>query len=177
MNSKNKIVVTTRDNIVAEAMGAHHTHHMKFLSHENSWKLFCFHANFPNHPLQEDQKLTSIARDIVQKCSGLPLAIKPIAASMARLRRVPNEWQSTLDRLNGMDRVNEADAINDRVMPSLRLSYQALPCLLKPRFVYCSAFPPNTQIKSEYLVHVWIVEEFVSSTSSSTQEAGDAIDQ
>ena len=127
--------------------------------------------------MQDDQRLTSIARDIVQKCSGLPLAIKPIAASMARLRRVPNEWKSTLDHLNDMDHVSEEDAINDCVMPSLRLSDQALPCLLKPCFLYCSAFPPNTQIKSEYLVHVWIVEEFVSSTSSSTQEAGDAIDQ
>lgn len=94
---------------------------------------------------------------------------------MARLSRVPNQWESTLDHLNALDRPNEGEGDATRVMYSLRLSYQALPARLKPRFLYCSAFPPHSQIKSDYLVHVWIAEGFLS-TSTSTRDAGDAIE-
>lgn len=193
-DKRNKIVVTTRDKNVAEHIGSRSkgtrdTHEMRCLSKDESWKLFCFHANFhitppqqPDQlskiassitPPQQPDRLSKIASSIVQKCSGLPLAVKTIAASMARLSRVPNEWESTLNHLNALDHSNEGEGDAARVMHSLRLSYQALPARLKPCFLYCSAFPPHSQIKSEYLVHVWIAEGFLS---TSTRDAGDAIE-
>lgn len=177
-DKRNKIVVTTRDKNVAEHIGSRskgtrNTHEMKCLSKDESWNLFCFHANFHPTLLQEPDQLSKIASSIVQKCSGLPLAVKTIAASMARLSRVPNEWESTLNHLNALDHPNEGEGDTARVMHSLRLSYQALPARLKPCFLYCSAFPPHSQIKSEYLVHVWIAEGFLS---TSTRDAGDAIE-
>lgn len=36
---------------------------------------------------------------------------------------------------------------------------------LKPCFLYYSAFPPHSRIKLEYLVHVWIVECFFSTST------------
>jgi len=150
---EDKVVLTTRDEKIAKALGAGDQIHPKnSLSGENSWHLFCLHA-FPDgaHHCPE------IAREIVKKCGGLPLAIKTIGAHLARLvGRLPNDWQRTLDRLN------EVDGMRDRVIPSLKLSYQALPPHLKPCFLYCSVFPKNTQIQSEYLVYAWIAQGFVS---------------
>eukprot|EP00253_Pinus_taeda_P001196 PITA_01196 len=204
---RNKIVVTTRDRDVAEQIGNRRTtreiYEKRYLSDDESWKLFLFHANSPtalplnfpriltstspqellcekgvnsNRPSdQEPDHLTNIAYRIVKKCSGLPLAVKTIAASMTRLKMVPNEWESTLHHLNALDRPDEREGDAALVMHSLRLSYQALPARLKPCFLYCSAFPPHSQIKSEYLVHVWIAEGFLS-TSTRDADAGDAIE-
>lgn len=193
---RNKIVVTTRNKDVAEQIGnrqkgTRRIHKMQYLSDDDSWELFRFHANscttLPPNPLsekgiksnqpsdQEPDQLTSIAYRIVKKCSGLPLAVKTIAASMTRLKMVPNEWESTLHHLNALDRPDEGEGDAALVMHSLRLSYQALPAHLKPCFLYCSAFPPHSQIKSEYLVHVWIAEGFLS-TSTRDADAGDAIE-
>ena len=44
---------------------------------------------------------------------------------------------------------------------TLKVSYQDLPDHLKPCFLYCSAFPRNTQMNCEYLMHAWITEGFV----------------
>lgn len=185
-NGRNKLVVTTRDREVAAHIGnrAEETrdiHEMGKLSNDDSWKLFLANAdltdilpaNFPgtiaNACPQEHYLLTSIACQIVKKCSGLPLAVKTIAASMKKLKMVPNEWESTLKAL---DRPGEGGDIA-HVTHSLRLSYRALPARLKPCFLYCSAFPPHSRIKSEYLVHVWIAEGFISTP---TRDAGDAIE-
>lgn len=150
----NKIVFTSRDKRVADATRAHHTHHKTCLSEENSWKLFCIHA-FPDLA-EPPHELTNVARLIVNKCGGLPLAVKIIAASMARVGRLPNHWESTLHSLN------QPNFMGDRVMQSLTLSYHALPFHLKHCFVYCSAFPRNSEIKSEVLVYLWIAQGLVS---------------
>lgn len=172
--SKIKILLTTRDRKVAEAMP--HAHHIQInsLSSEDSMKLFCIHA-FPERCAEKSppngcvetsppNELSSFAHRIVEKCSGLPLAIKIIAASMTKVRRLPNDWERTLNRLM------EVHAMSDSVMASPRLSYQALPNHLKLCFVYFSVFPKNTQIKFDYLLHAWISEGF---TPETTEEAYD----
>lgn len=115
------------------------------------------------HPPSEEMK--HVSECIVQKCGGLPLAIKTIAASLARVERIPNLWESTLQRLN------QAEALTSTVMPSLSLSYHSLPYHLKSCFMYCSVFPKNTAMRSQYLVYSWIAEGFVS-----TQIAAEAYD-
>ena len=83
---------------------------------------------------------------------------------MANVKRIHNEWQSTLERL-------DVDAhMKDQVDTTLKVSYQALPDHLKPCFLYCSAFPRNTQINCKYLMHAQITEGFVSGHQ---EEGGD----
>ena len=162
----NKIVISTRDKRFGEDMGAHKfTHEMKFLTTKGSLKLFNIHAfpNCQNDPLSEEMK--QVSNRIVQKCGGLPLAIKTIAASLARVERIPNMWESTLQCLN------QAEALTGTVMPSLRLSYCALPYHLKSCFLYFFAFPKNTEMRGQYLVYSWIAKGFFS-----TPIAADAYD-
>lgn len=165
-SGNDKIVITTRDRRVGEAIGAHHTQEMECLNKEDSWELFKIHA-FPERAGQSTptKALIGVARGIVESCSGLPLAIKTVAASMARVKRIPTLWRSTFQRLN------QARTITSSVMSSLRLSYQALPYHLKSCFLYCSLFPKSNALRSEYLVYSWMAEGFVSA-----QEAGDAYD-
>lgn len=167
---------------------------MKHLSPKNSKKLFCIHAfpdrgkrqqssadrdiNLANLPQKEGtsadadinlpipKQLQKFADQIVKKCGGLPLALKTVGASMARVRRLPNDWESILKCLN------EAEAMSDQVWPSLNLSYQALPYHLKLCFDYCSSFPKNSQIKSKYLVNAWIGEGFTPRTAENPYDIG-----
>jgi len=165
-SGNDKIVITTRHRGVGEAIGAHHTHEMKCLNKKDSLELFKIHA-FPERAGQStpEEALIDVARGIVESWSGLPLAIKTVAASMARVQRIPTSWQDTFQRLN------QARAITSSVMCSLRLSYQALPYHLKSCFLYCSLFPKSNALRSEYLAYSWMAEGFVSA-----QEAGDACD-
>jgi len=164
---EDKVVLTTRDEKIAKDLGAgDHILPKNSLSEENSWQLFCLHA-FPDGAHRCPEALDEIARGIVKKCGGLPLAIKTIGAYLARSARGhPNDWEWTLNHLN------EAHGMRDRVMPSLKLSYQALPSQLKLCFLYCSVFPKNTKIQSEYLVYAWIAQGFVSAKLEESYNVG-----
>eukprot|EP01018_Ginkgo_biloba_P008723 Gb_40379 [translate_table: standard] len=147
-----KIVISTRSMDVSTKMRAR-IYKMETLSEENSWKLFCFHA-FPDCEQSLPQEVEEIAHEVEKLCGGLPLAVKTIAACMARLERRPNEWRSGLERL-------QKDVMPNDVMPTLRLSYDALPSHLKPCFLYCSAFPEDYEIDCERLIELWIGEGFI----------------
>eukprot|EP01018_Ginkgo_biloba_P008397 Gb_25815 [translate_table: standard] len=147
-----KIVISSRMKEVCTKMGAR-VYDMELLSEENSWKLFCFHA-FPDCEQNPPQELEEVARAIEKKCGRLPLAVKTIAASMASTKRLPNEWKLKFRWLD------EVDISND-VTPILRSSYDALPSHLKSCFVYCSAFPEDSEIDVEILINLWIAEGFI----------------
>eukprot|EP01018_Ginkgo_biloba_P033767 Gb_35026 [translate_table: standard] len=147
-----KIVISTRNMDVSTKMRAR-IYKMETLSEENSWKLFCFHA-FPDCEQSLPQEVEEIAHEVEKLCGRLPLAVKTIAASMARLERRPNEWRSRLVWLQQVVMPND-------VMPTLRLSYDALPSHLKPCFLYCSAFPEDSEINCQRLIKLWIGEGFI----------------
>eukprot|EP01018_Ginkgo_biloba_P026722 Gb_32662 [translate_table: standard] len=152
VESNCKIVISSRMREVCTNMGAR-VYDMKLLSEENSWKLFCFHA-FPDCGKTPPREIEEVARAVEKKCGRLPLAVKTVAASMACIKKLPNEWNFRLRRLN------EVEIPND-VMLILRLSYDALPAYLKHCFVYCSAFPEDSEIDVEYLINLWIAERFI----------------
>ncbi|GLJ39095.1 hypothetical protein SUGI_0797010 [Cryptomeria japonica] len=81
---------------------------------------------------------------------------------MANVRGNPNEWEPTLNRLK------QFDTITDDVLPTLRLSFYALPHYLKPCFLFFSAYLEDNRMGCDYLVQVWIGEGFV--TSDETQD-------
>eukprot|EP01018_Ginkgo_biloba_P008584 Gb_26475 [translate_table: standard] len=147
-----KIVISTRSMDVSTKMRAR-LYKMETLSEEDSWKLFCFHA-FPDCKQSLPQEVDEIAHEVEKVCGRLPLAVKTIAASMARLERRPNEWRSRLVWLHQVVMPND-------VTPTLRLSYDALPSHLKPCFLYCSAFPEDSKINYRRLIELWIGEGFI----------------
>ncbi|KAH9323013.1 hypothetical protein KI387_017652 [Taxus chinensis] len=147
------IVITARNKNVCRNLDAE-IYEMEYLSEEDSWELFCVHG-FPhceaNRPGQE---LEEVARDILQECGRLPLAIKTTAASLSHTT-LPREWAFKLRQLK------EVSDLNDP-MKILKLSYDCLPAHLQACFAYMCFFSDDEEIDVEYLVNLWIGEGFIS---------------
>ncbi|KAK3037257.1 hypothetical protein RJ639_029669 [Escallonia herrerae] len=77
---ESKVLVTTRSNVVASTMVSV-TYPLGKLSDDASWTMFRQIA-FADDEATETSNLVDIGREIVKKCSGLPLAIQVIAALM-----------------------------------------------------------------------------------------------
>ncbi|CDP10855.1 unnamed protein product [Coffea canephora] len=122
----------------------------------DSWSLFTRVA-FKSIPDPENQELEDIGRRIVQRCGGLPLAIKSLAGLM-RSKRKANEWLSFME-----ENMGNLPEIENHFFPILKLSYNHLPSHLKQCFAYCSIFPKNQRINREKLIQLWIAEGFVRS--------------
>uniref|UniRef100_F6HPU8 Disease resistance RPP13-like protein 1 n=1 Tax=Vitis vinifera TaxID=29760 RepID=F6HPU8_VITVI len=90
-----KIVVTTRIEIVAKLMGAVSTHRLGELSPEDSWALFTKFA-FPNGDSSAYPQLEPIGRKIVDKCQGLPLALKALG-TLLYSKAQQREWEDILN--------------------------------------------------------------------------------
>jgi hypothetical protein len=113
-------------------------------------------------------ELEKIGKEIVQKCNGLPLAIKAIGG-MLLYKSHYHEWKRIAD--NFRDELGEND---DTVMPSLQLSYDELPPYLKSCFLSFSLYPEDCVVTKEQLVHWWIGEGFVPLRSGRpSTEAGE----
>ncbi|KAF8018183.1 hypothetical protein BT93_H3165 [Corymbia citriodora subsp. variegata] len=154
-----KIIVTTRNSRVAQIVGAQ-PYILKELSQDACVNLFAFHAlgvgNFDDHPLLE-----AFSLEIVEKCKGLPLAVKTLAR-LLRTRVSPHEWKAIL-----MSKI--WDLPKNDILPVLKLSYLHLPSNLRRCFAYCAIFPKDYEIQRDKLIHWWIAEGFVEGNEAKNQ--------
>ncbi|WKA01847.1 hypothetical protein VitviT2T_020103 [Vitis vinifera] len=145
-----KIVVTSRDQSVATTMRAVPTHHLGELSSEDSWSLFKKHA-FEDRDPNAYLELQRIGRQIVDKCQGLPLAVKALGCLLYS-KDEKREWDDVLrSEIWHPQRGSE-------ILPSLILSYHHLSLPLKHCFAYCSIFPQDHQFNKEELILLWMAE-------------------
>ncbi|XP_073101012.1 putative disease resistance RPP13-like protein 1 [Elaeis guineensis] len=149
-----RIIVTCRNDSVAEIMQTVHPYHPGYLSEDESWLLFKHYA-FDGRDSEEQSQLTDAGKQIVEKCSGLPLAVKTIG-SLLRYMTDENSWKDVLQSdLWEVDKNNETFA-------ALRLSYTRMPAHLKPCFVYCSMFPKGYQFDKAVLVRLWMAQGYIA---------------
>ncbi|CDP12972.1 unnamed protein product [Coffea canephora] len=155
----NRVMLTTRKADVASASCTESLgfiHRMEPLSSEDSWTLFCnkiFKGNScPGH-------LMDVAKGILGKCEGLPLAILAITGLLA-LKGVnrTEEWEMVRRSLGGE---LEGTGKLDRVKKILSLSYNDLPWHLKTCLLYTSIYPEDYAIECYDLINLWIAERFV----------------
>ncbi|XP_034680626.1 putative disease resistance RPP13-like protein 1 isoform X2 [Vitis riparia] len=161
-----KIVVTTRSTNVAAVMRAVYSHRLGELSSEDSWSLFRKLA-FENGDSSAYPQLEAIGKKIVDKCQGLPLAVK----AMGGLLHSEVEARKWDDILNSQI----WDLSTDTVLPALRLSYNYLPSYLKQCFAYCSIFPKDYELKKEKLILLWMAEGLLQESKGKRrmEEVGD----
>ncbi|XP_027113937.1 putative disease resistance RPP13-like protein 1 [Coffea arabica] len=144
-----KIIVTTRDQNVARMMAKERSiHYLDYMQEEDCRSLFKKHA-FENRDANENAELESIGNEIVEKCGGLPLAVKTVAGVL-RSKTTPEEWKeiSISEEWTQMDNPNGP-------LPALRLSYIHLPSHLKRCFAYCAVFPKDYQFRKEEIIQLW----------------------
>ncbi|KAL0431172.1 UNVERIFIED_CONTAM: putative disease resistance protein RGA1 [Sesamum radiatum] len=107
------LLVTTRIEKVALMMATIDVHHIGCLSEENSWSLFRQRA-FTNGV--EEESHIAIGKAIVEKCGGVPLAIKALG-SLMRFKSHESEWLA----IKESEIWQLSDDEND-IFPALRLS-------------------------------------------------------
>ncbi|TVU26298.1 hypothetical protein EJB05_28837, partial [Eragrostis curvula] len=148
-----KLMLTTRDRKVAEAVNSRHIFELAFLSEAESWNLFVKSCG------QEEKDLGSefiqFGKEIVNKCGGVPLAIKTLGGILCEKREI-----STWRAIRESDLWNEG-TIEGRVFASLKLSYIHLKDHLKQCFTFCSIFPKGFIIRKSYLIGQWIAHGFI----------------
>ncbi|KAL0929097.1 hypothetical protein M5K25_001037 [Dendrobium thyrsiflorum] len=134
------ILLTTRNEKVADVMRTMNYFCLSFLSKDEGWQLFKQYA------LCGDENLMRIGQKFVNKCGGLPLAIK-LLGSHLRFERDEDKCMSILE-----SELWDLDSGIDEIFPALKLSYQRMPIHLKPCFRYCSLFPKKQIPDKNHLV-------------------------
>ncbi|AES69724.1 putative P-loop containing nucleoside triphosphate hydrolase, leucine-rich repeat domain, L [Medicago truncatula] len=167
-NSGSRVVITTRQQKVAEVAHTYPIHKLEVLSNEDTWSLLSKHAfGSENFCDNKCSNLEAIGRQIARKCAGLPIAAKTLGGVL-RSKRDAKEWTEVLNN-------KIWNLPNDNVLPALLLSYQYLPSQLKRCFSYCSIFPKDYTLDRKKLVLLWMAEGFIdhSQDGKAMEEVGD----
>nr|XP_043625357.1 putative disease resistance protein At3g14460 [Erigeron canadensis]XP_043625358.1 putative disease resistance protein At3g14460 [Erigeron canadensis]XP_043625359.1 putative disease resistance protein At3g14460 [Erigeron canadensis]XP_043625360.1 putative disease resistance protein At3g14460 [Erigeron canadensis]XP_043625361.1 putative disease resistance protein At3g14460 [Erigeron canadensis]XP_043625362.1 putative disease resistance protein At3g14460 [Erigeron canadensis]XP_043625364.1 pu len=148
-----KIIITTRKKQLLQQLGKDNPYHLNKLSPEDALSLFAQHSlgatNFNSYPT-----LRLYGEGIVQKCDGLPLALKSLGTSL-KTRTNEEDWKELLD--------SKIWSLKDEggILPALRLSYHELSASLKQMFAYSSLFPKDYVFEKEDLILLWMAEGFL----------------
>ncbi|KAL3338785.1 hypothetical protein AABB24_027752 [Solanum stoloniferum] len=152
-NNGSRVIITTRNQDVAERADYRgFVHKLRFLSRKESWDLFCrklldVRAMVP--------AMESLAKDMVEKCRGLPLAIVVLSGLLSH-RWGLDKWQNVKDCLW---KDIEEDSIEISYL--LSLSFNDLSAALKKCFLYFGIFPEDRVINAEDIMQLWMAEGFI----------------
>ncbi|KAM3732076.1 hypothetical protein ACB098_11G033500 [Castanea mollissima] len=151
--SGSRILLTTREEKVAMTTQTIEPYFLRGLDKHTSWSLFKKKA-FAEGQEPKNLRIKEIGMEIVEKCRGVPLALKTIG-SLLYFRNLV-EWLSFKN--GGLSKV---DPGKTSVLSTLKLSYDNLPLHLKRCFAYCSLFPKDYKINKQTLIKLWMAQMFI----------------
>ncbi|KAF7106283.1 hypothetical protein CFC21_107025 [Triticum aestivum] len=161
------VVVTTRDEGIANEIGTVQPYNLPQLSDEICWEIMKQKSKFETR--DDKERLEPIGRDIAKKCKGLALA----AQSLGHMLKSKSYGQWNSVKTNHMWNLSTSIDASSRheVLGSLLLSHNFMPPYLKLCFAYCAIFPKGQDMNKDDLIHQWIALGFVepSSTFSNLQ--------
>ncbi|XP_066362476.1 putative disease resistance protein RGA3 [Miscanthus floridulus] len=157
-----RIMLTTRDRKVAEAVGSGYIFELAFLSESESWNLFLKGSGWAEQDLSSDD--VQVGKEIIKGCGGVPLAIQTLGAVL-RDKKQKSTWRAIRD-----NNLWNVQSINDRVFASLKLSYIHLADELKQCFTFCSIFPKGYGIQKDRLIAQWIAHGFINAMNGEQPE-------
>uniref|UniRef100_A0ACD5TSL1 Uncharacterized protein n=1 Tax=Avena sativa TaxID=4498 RepID=A0ACD5TSL1_AVESA len=166
--SGSRVLVTTRHEAVARGMRAVQPyHHMDKLGPEDGWSLLSKQVleTKKNEPAVD--MLKDIGLKIVEKCDGLPLAIKVIGGLLCQKEKVRRDWENILN--NDIWSVSQ---MPEELNYAFYLSYEDLSTCLKQCFLHFSLKPKKTIIYNREFIGMWIGEGFVHGNSDRLEEIG-----
>uniref|UniRef100_A0A0D9Z848 Uncharacterized protein n=1 Tax=Oryza glumipatula TaxID=40148 RepID=A0A0D9Z848_9ORYZ len=148
------ILITTRRDTIAREIGVEDLHRVDLMSPAVGWELLWKSMNIQDK--KQVQNLRDIGIEIVQKCGGLPLAIKVTARVLASKDKAENEWKRILAK-----NVWSMAKLPKEISGALYLSYDDLPHHLKQCFLYCIVYPEDSTIQRDDIIRMWVAEGFV----------------
>ncbi|KAF8687927.1 hypothetical protein HU200_042519 [Digitaria exilis] len=147
--TRSRIIITTRSQDVANLAKSTRIILLKPLPEKEAWCLFC------NTTFREDADrecpwhLEDWALKILNKCSGLPLAIVSVGNLLALKEKSEFAWKNVHDSLVWDESTSHGIG---QVSSILNLSIDDLPYHLKRCFLYCSIYPEDFFIKRKILI-------------------------
>ncbi|CAO1940352.1 unnamed protein product [Urochloa humidicola] len=148
------VVITTRNDTVARAIGVEYIHRVDLMLPEVGWELLWKSMNIDRYV--EVQNLKSIGLEIVRLCGGLPLAIKVTASVLATKERDENEWRKVTNKTAW-----SMSNLPIELRGALYLSYDELPRHLKQCFLYFALYQEDWHIELDDITRFWIAEGFI----------------
>ena len=142
-----RVILTTRDsNVASHADPWKCPLNLIPLSEQGSWALFLKKVSRP----QNSSDINNFREDILRICHGLPPAILLLGGVLSTVDS--SEWSRVINYFNR----------GESSLPNfVALSYQKLPRVLKPCFLYFLLFPKGYEIPTRRLLRLWIAEGFV----------------
>ncbi|KAL1331740.1 putative disease resistance protein At3g14460 [Arachis ipaensis] len=163
-NKGSKILLTTRSEKVASMFTAIKQHYrLGLLSDQDCWSVFLKHSSLSINS-EQHATLEPIGRKIVEKCKGLPLAVKTLGG-LLRHKYDVGDWENILE-----SKIWKLPENDSKIIPALRVSYHYLPSHLKRCFIYCSLFPEDYQFDKNELILLWMAEDLVLPNKNYTLE-------
>ncbi|CBI15510.3 unnamed protein product, partial [Vitis vinifera] len=134
---------------------------IKGLCHDDCLSLFVkcsFRDGEDEYP-----NLLKIGDQIVEKCAGVPLAVRSLG-SLLYSKRDEWDWVSIRD-----SEIWELEQNEDGIMAALRLSYYDLPYHLKQCFALCSVFAKDFEFSNVELISTWMAEGLIHSSGQNAK--------
>ncbi|KAJ1294108.1 hypothetical protein BS78_01G120800, partial [Paspalum vaginatum] len=160
--SGSRVLVTTRNDEVAHGMRAHHLHRVDKLGIEDAWILLKDQVVLDGSDEANVDRLKGVGMKIVERCEGLPLAVKDLGGVLRRRSRTTDAWMDVSSHYTW-----STSAISKDINKAVYLSYEDLPSHLKQCFVYCSLFPKHELMGSYVIVRLWMAEGYICKKMSS----------
>ncbi|XP_027911078.1 putative disease resistance RPP13-like protein 1 isoform X2 [Vigna unguiculata] len=150
-----RILVTARGEKVADSMRSE-KHLLQVLKEDYCWELFAKHAFQGANP-QQDPDFVEIAKKIVKRCDGLPLALKTMG-SLLHNKSFLWEWENIM-----RSDIWDLSENESGILPALKLSYLHLPSHLKKCFAFCALLPKGYRFDKDILIQWWMAQNFLES--------------
>ncbi|KAK9997659.1 hypothetical protein SO802_022345 [Lithocarpus litseifolius] len=167
-NFGNNIIVTTRDDKIAQKIMTLPPHHLEKLSKDDCWYILKKRA-YANEGISLPLDLEAIGREIAKRCRGLPLAVRVLGKIMC-FKCDKNDWLS----IQNNEIWDSLDGDSSDVFPILKLSFDHLPTpSLKRCFAYCAIFPEDCDMRKDELIQYWMAEGFLESPRERSMEMED----
>nr|WPV71171.1 Hero-cluster NLR-H [synthetic construct] len=153
----NRIILTSRSSKVGLQVKCHSDPlHLQLLTSEKSWDLFVKKVFGDEGSCPAE--LSEVGHQIVEKCKGLPLAIVLIAGVIDRGKKKEKDfWVKILYNLDSV--------ISTNINLVMQLSYDHLPCHLKPLLLYFARSQKSQRTPVSTLMQLWMAEGFVDHDS------------
>ncbi|KAK6946329.1 Rx, N-terminal [Dillenia turbinata] len=173
-NVGSKLIITTRIQFVAlHADPNCFVHEPRSLTDEEAWELLLQKVKgvVRDDRREEASRFHELGKEMVKKCSGLPLAIVVLGGLLATMTSL-EEWEKVGQNISLQLRKAGKGGTQQygEVSKVLALSYDNLPYYLKPCFLYLGMFPEDSEIRVKPLIRMWIAEGFISSSPQIDRE-------
>ncbi|XP_038976430.1 putative disease resistance RPP13-like protein 1 [Phoenix dactylifera] len=163
-SADSRILITSRHETIARQMGAVYIHSVEKLSQEDGWSLICKMV-FEECEKGDMHVLSDVGMRIVEKCDGLPLALRTVGGVLRTKEKRHSEWEKVL----ASPAWSFTKLPNEKMGP-LYLSYLDLPPPLKQCFTSLSLFPKDSLIFGITFANSCIADGFVTSEDDAPLE-------